>query len=45
VIHSVDELQPNADIHYLLIRRESPPDRRITVLSADLAAALKEPGS
>jgi polysaccharide biosynthesis/export protein len=45
VIHSVDELQPNADIHYLLIRRESSPDRRVSVLSADLAAALKEPGS
>lgn len=45
VIHSVDDLQPNADLHYLLIRRELPPDRRITVLSADLAAALKAPGS
>jgi len=41
VVHSVDELQPNADIHYLLIRRELPPDRRIAVVSADLAAALK----
>jgi protein involved in polysaccharide export with SLBB domain len=45
VVHSVDELQPNADIHYLLIRRESPPDRRVSVLSADLAAALRAPGS
>jgi polysaccharide biosynthesis/export protein len=45
VIHSVDELQPNADIHYLLIRRESPPDRHISVLSADLAAALAGPGT
>ena len=45
VVHSVDELQPNADIHYLLIRREVPPDRRIAVLSVDLAAALKSPGS
>ena len=45
VIHSVDELQPNADIHYLLIRRELPPDRRVTVLSADLDAALHSPGS
>jgi protein involved in polysaccharide export with SLBB domain len=41
----VDDLQPNADLHYLLIRRELPPDRRITVLSADVAAALKTPGS
>jgi polysaccharide export outer membrane protein len=45
VVRSVDELRPNADIHYLLIRRELPPDRRISVLSADLAAALKAPGS
>lgn len=45
VIHSVEELRPDADIHYLLIRRELPPDRRIAVVSADLAAALKAPGS
>ncbi len=45
VIHSVDELRPNADIHYVLIRRELLPDRRISVLSADLAAALQAPGS
>jgi protein involved in polysaccharide export with SLBB domain len=45
VVSSVDELKPNADQHYLLIRREILPDRRITVLSADLAAALRAPGS
>lgn len=45
VIHTVDELQPNADIHYVLIRRELPPDRRVAVLSADLSAALAAPGS
>jgi polysaccharide biosynthesis/export protein len=45
VIGSVDELKPNADLHYVLIRRELPPDRRVTVLSADLAAALREPRS
>jgi polysaccharide export outer membrane protein len=45
VIHTVDELKPNADIHYLLIRRELSPDRRVSVLSADLASALKSPGS
>jgi protein involved in polysaccharide export with SLBB domain len=45
VLHSVDELQPNADIHYILIRRESPPDRHVSVLSADLDAALKAPGT
>src|SRR5882762_1471821 len=45
VIHSVEELRPDADLHYLLIRREVPPDRRISVASADLAAALRAPGS
>ena len=45
LVRSVDALRANADIHYLLIRRETPPDRRISVLSADLAAALAAPGS
>jgi protein involved in polysaccharide export with SLBB domain len=45
VIRSVDDLQPNADMHYLLIRRELPPNREIAAVSADLGAALKEPGS
>ena len=29
VLGSVDELRPNADLNYVLIRRELPPDRRI----------------
>jgi protein involved in polysaccharide export with SLBB domain len=45
VIHSIDDLRPDADIHYVLIRREVPPDRYVRVLSADLAAALSAPGS
>jgi protein involved in polysaccharide export with SLBB domain len=45
VVHSVDELRPDADIHYLLIRRETPPEAQVSVLSADLAAALAAPGS
>lgn len=45
VLRSVDDLKPNADLHYLLIRRELPPDDHIVVLSADLAAALRAPGS
>jgi protein involved in polysaccharide export with SLBB domain len=45
VLRSVDDLKPSADLHYILIRRELPPDRRITVLSADLSAALRDPGS
>jgi protein involved in polysaccharide export with SLBB domain len=45
VIGSVDELKPNADRHYILIRRETPQDRRVQVLSADLTAALAAPDS
>jgi len=45
VLRTVDDLKPNADLHYILIRREVAPDRRVTVLSADLAAALRDPGS
>jgi polysaccharide biosynthesis/export protein len=45
VIHSPDELKPNADLGYVLIRREVPPSRQIRVVSADLGAALNEPGS
>jgi polysaccharide export outer membrane protein len=45
VLHSIDDLRPNADIHYVLIRRELPPDRHISVTSADLAVALFAPHS
>jgi protein involved in polysaccharide export with SLBB domain len=45
VISSVDELRPNADQHYLLIRREGETDRRVSVVSADLTAALAARGS
>jgi polysaccharide export outer membrane protein len=45
VLRSVDDLKPNADLHYIVIRRELPPDRRVTVVSADLEAALRAPGS
>lgn len=45
VIGSVDDLKPNADINYILVRRELPPDRRIAFVSADLAAALRDPSS
>ncbi len=41
VIPSIDELKPEADKHYLIIRREPPPYHRIVVFSADLAAALR----
>lgn len=44
-LRSIEELRPNADLSYVLVRREMPPDRHIVFLSADLAAALKTPGS
>lgn len=43
VLRSVGELKPNSDLHYVLIRRELPPDRRIDAVSADLAAAWAHP--
>ncbi len=45
VLSSFDELKPEADIHYIMIRREVPPEERIEVLSADLKRALAAPGS
>jgi protein involved in polysaccharide export with SLBB domain len=45
VIGSVDEVKPDGDLGYILIRRELPPDRHIVVLSADLATALRDPAS
>ena len=45
VLGSVDELRPNADQHYIMIRRVLPPDDRITVVSADLRRALASRGS
>lgn len=45
LIPSLDELMSNADVNYILVRRESTTDKSLTILSADLAAALREPGS
>src|SRR5690606_4031425 len=45
IIPSADELMPNADLNYVLVRRELPPDRRVTVFSADLEQALADPSS
>ncbi len=45
VINSFDELRPNADVHYIMIRREVPPDEHIEVVSADLRRALAARGS
>jgi polysaccharide export outer membrane protein len=45
VLGSFDELRPNADRHYIMIRREIPPTQRIEVVSADLERALGARGS
>jgi polysaccharide export outer membrane protein len=45
VIPSLEELKPMADQHYVLIRREIPPTRKIEVLSVDLVQALERRGS
>jgi protein involved in polysaccharide export with SLBB domain len=45
VLPSVEELRPNADLHYVLIRREDPVTRRVSFVSADLLAALSNPQS
>jgi polysaccharide biosynthesis/export protein len=45
VLGSFDELRPNADRHYIMIRREVPPQERVEVLSADLTRALAARGT
>lgn len=45
VLGSFEELRPNADAHYIMIRRVVPPEQRIEVVSADLSLALARRGS
>jgi protein involved in polysaccharide export with SLBB domain len=45
VLPSIDELKPNADLHYVLIRREQPGSRRVSVMSADLEQAWSAPST
>jgi polysaccharide export outer membrane protein len=45
VLDSFDELRPNADRHYIMIRREVPPEQKVVVVSADLKRALAARGS
>ncbi len=45
VLGSIDELRPNADRHYVLIKRQVPPGRRLQAISADLEKALETRGS
>jgi len=45
ILGSFDELQPTADRHYVMIRREVPPEEKVEVISADLERALHAKGS
>ena len=45
LIRSAWELKPGGDSGYVLIRREDPFDRRVRAVSANLAAALRDPMS
>jgi polysaccharide biosynthesis/export protein len=45
IIGSYDELRPTADRHYVIIRREIPPEEKVEVISADLERALNARGS
>lgn len=45
LIPNVTDLLPQADLNYLLIRRETLPTRRLEVLAVDLAEALTARGS
>ncbi|WP_129645416.1 SLBB domain-containing protein [Peristeroidobacter agariperforans] len=45
IFPSLDELAPNADQRYILVRREIPSDRHMRVFSADLEKALQRPES
>lgn len=43
VIRSFEELRPEADLHYVMIRRLSKPELKVQVVSADLTRALAAP--
>lgn len=45
LIGSLDEFKPLADVHYVLIRRESGPTRKVSVISADASVAFADPSS
>jgi protein involved in polysaccharide export with SLBB domain len=45
LLESALDLKPGGDLDYLLIRREDPRNRKVSVVSANLAAALDRPSS
>lgn len=44
LLGSLEAFKLNADLRYVLIRRESVPDRRVHVISADAVKAFEQPG-
>ncbi|MDH4255929.1 MAG: SLBB domain-containing protein, partial [Gammaproteobacteria bacterium] len=45
IVPNSDELKPNADMSYVMIRREQPGTRLVQVVSADLLEAWRAPAS
>jgi polysaccharide export outer membrane protein len=45
VLHNFSEVRPEADLHYIMIRRVAPPELKTEVISADLTRALSAPHS
>lgn len=45
ILHSFDEIRPEGDLHYIMIRRVAPPELKTEVISADLTRALAAPHS
>ena len=45
MLPSVEELKTNADVHYVLIRRERGPSRQVETVSVDLAKAWQASGT
>jgi polysaccharide export outer membrane protein len=45
ILGSFDDLRPSADRHYVMIRREIPPEEKVQVISVDLERALSARGS
>ena len=43
IINSFEEVRPEADLHYVMIRRVSRPELKTEVISADLTRALAAP--
>jgi protein involved in polysaccharide export with SLBB domain len=45
LLRNVDDLRPEADLHYVLIRRQTGPELRVSAISADIARAWEQPAS